>query len=103
MRSSTRLSVLMPTDLHAGNILAHGAEWILIDPKPYIGDPAYDTTQHLLNCTDRLHDDPLGLIQRMTTLTDQDPTRIRSWLFGGVACQSSREEEDTALANTLRP
>ena len=93
----------MPTDLHAENILAHGAEWILIDPKPYIGDPAYDITQHLLNCTDRLRDDPLGLIQRMATLTDQDHTRIRSWLFARVACQSSSEEEDKALANTLRP
>src|SRR5205823_2948642 len=31
------------TDLHAGNILAGSREpWLLIDPKPYVGDPTYD-------------------------------------------------------------
>ena len=24
--------------------------WLLIDPKPYVGDPHYDVLQHLLNC-----------------------------------------------------
>ena len=43
------------TDLHAGNILAARREpWLVIDPKPYVGDPCYDVTQHLLNCQERL-------------------------------------------------
>ena len=103
MLATTTTQVLMPTDLHAGNILANGTEWVLIDPKPYVGDPAYDLTQHLLNCTDRLRADPLTLIHRMATLTDQDPVRVRSWLFARVACASWRKAEDVVLAETLRP
>lgn len=103
MLATTRKQVLMPTDLHAGNILSHGDNWTLIDPKPYIGDPTYDITQHLLNCRRRLREDPLGLIRRMAGLTDQDPVRIRSWLFARLACASDRTTEDTALAERLRP
>jgi streptomycin 6-kinase len=30
-------------DLHAGNVLATQREpWLVIDPKPFIGDPAFD-------------------------------------------------------------
>ena len=47
--------VLLATDLHAGNVLrAQREPWLVIDPKPFLGDPAYDATQHLLNCQDRL-------------------------------------------------
>jgi streptomycin 6-kinase len=32
--------VLLHTDLHAGNVLAGERQpWMLIDPKPYVGDP----------------------------------------------------------------
>ena len=35
--------VLLCTDLHAGNVLAATREpWLAIDPKPHVGDPAYD-------------------------------------------------------------
>jgi streptomycin 6-kinase len=30
-------------------------------PKPYVGHPAYDVLQHMLNCEDRLAADPVGL------------------------------------------
>jgi len=43
--------VLLFTDLHAGNVLSgERRPWLLIDPKPYVGDPHYDVLQHLLNC-----------------------------------------------------
>ena len=52
-------SVLLCTDLHAENVLAAEREpWLVIDPKPYVGDPTYDAVQHLLNCFDRLRADP---------------------------------------------
>jgi len=42
--------VLLATDLHAGNVLrAQREPWLVIDPKPFLGDPAYDATQHLFN------------------------------------------------------
>ena len=43
------------TDLHAGNVVrAEREPWLVIDPKPFVGDPAYDATQHLLNCRDEI-------------------------------------------------
>ena len=61
--------VLLCTDLHAGNVLAAEREpWLLIDPKPYVGDPTYDALQHMLNCDRRLYGDPLGLAHRMADL-----------------------------------
>lgn len=61
--------VLLGTDLHAGNVLAAERErWLVIDPKPYVGDPTFDVLQHLLNCEQRLVADPVGLAHRMAGL-----------------------------------
>ena len=80
-RSATR-SVLLCTDLHAGNVLSgQRRAWLLIDPKPYVGDPHYDVLQHLLNCDGRLSEDPHGLIRRMSDLTGLDAERARDWTF----------------------
>ena len=60
------MEVLLATDLHAGNVLRSEREpWLVIDPKPFVGDPAYDATQHLFNCDARLRSDPDGTIRRI--------------------------------------
>ena len=82
--------VLLATDLHAGNVLAATREpWLVIDPKPHVGDPAYDPLQHMLNCEDRLHADPRGLARRMAGLTGLDPGRVRAWLFARCVQESA--------------
>lgn len=74
--------LLLVSDLHAENVLAAQREpWLVIDPKPYIGDPAYDLTQHALNCRERLVADPLGLADRLAALVDLDARHVRRWLF----------------------
>ena len=74
--------VLLCTDLHGGNILAaRRAPWLVIDPKPYVGDPAYDVLQHMLNCEGRLAADPGGLADRMAGLAGVDAGRVRQWLL----------------------
>jgi len=74
-------SVVLCTDLHPQNVLAARREpWLMIDPKPYIGDPCYDALQHMLN-TDRLVADPEALSDRMAAMLDLDPRRLRLWLF----------------------
>ena len=75
-------TVLLCTDLHADNILAaQRAPWLVIDPKPYVGDPTYDVLQHMLNCEDRLAADPAALAARMAALAGLDGDRVRQWLF----------------------
>jgi len=86
---SSPAEVLLATDLHAGNVLSARREpWLVIDPKPYVGDPAYDATQHLLNC-DRLRSDPLALVRRFSELLELDADRVRRWTFARAAADTS--------------
>ena len=74
--------VLLFTDLHAGNVLsAERHPWLLIDPKPYVGDPHYDVLQHLLNCNSSLQADPIGLLSKVADLAGLEAERVRQWLF----------------------
>jgi len=99
--------VLLATDLHAGNVLrAARAPWLVIDPKPFIGDPAYDVTQHLLNCSERLLSDPVGLVRRMGDLAGVDHERIRLWTFARVAVDPPDDwsnEDWKAVARATAP
>jgi streptomycin 6-kinase len=56
--------------------------WLVIDPKPFVDDPAYDATQHLFNCPARMRADP-GL-----------------WMFARAAAEP-RECWDNADSITL--
>jgi len=74
--------VLLVTDLHAGNVLSgRRRPWLLIDPKPYVGDSHYDVLQHLLNCNRSLRADPIGLLTEVAHLAGLDAGRVRQWLF----------------------
>lgn len=82
-------AVLLWTDLHAENVLSAEREpWLAVDPKPWVGDPCFDVVQHMLNCTERLAADPLGLARRMASLLDLDGERVRLWLFARCAQES---------------
>lgn len=75
-------ALLLHTDLHAGNVLAAEREpWLAIDPKPYVGDPTYDVTQHIFNGVFVEDADAGTLTVRMARLLDLDPGRILLWLF----------------------
>lgn len=96
-------AVLLCTDLHGDNILAAQREpWLAIDPKPYVGDPAYDVLQHMLNCESRLAADPAGLAGRMAGLAGVDAERVRQWLFArsvqGSICSPLMREVARRLA-----
>jgi streptomycin 6-kinase len=98
--------VLLATDLHAGNVLrAQRRPWLVIDPKPFVGDPAYDATQHLFNCTERLSADPYGTIRRFADLLGVDHERVRLWTCARAAAESRDDWNDewTAIARAIAP
>lgn len=101
------VEVVLATDLHAGNVLQSEREpWLVIDPKPFIGDPAYDATQHLLNCRARLLRDPHGTIRRFADLLEVDSQRVRLWTFARAAAESRDDwgnRDSIALAKALAP
>lgn len=94
--------VLLLTDLHAGNVLAAQREpWLAIDPKPFVGDPAYDATQHLFNCLDRVTAAPTETIRRFAGLLDVDAERVHAWLLArsvAEALEAWDEDSDQAAA-----
>lgn len=96
--------VLLCTDLHAGNVLAAAREpWLAIDPKPHVGDPAYDPLQHMLNCDERLRSDPHGLARRMAGLLGLDPGRVLLWLFARCVQESPEWPSLAAVAKSVAP
>ena len=102
--ASADRSVLLCTDLHAGNVLAAEREpWLVIDPKPFVGDPAFDAVQHMLNCDSRLEADPAGLAQRMADLLDLNPARVKLWLFARCAQESLHDLSMREPARLLAP
>lgn len=102
--ASADREVLLCTDLHAGNVLASEREpWLVIDPKPYVGDPTYDPLQHMLNCEQRLRADPRGLATRLADLLDLDADRLILWLFARCVQGSLDRPLLAGVARQLAP
>jgi streptomycin 6-kinase len=86
-RSATA-RVLIHHDFHPGNVLAAQRQpWLAIDPKPQVGDPAFDPLQLILQTSDPLADrDPAATIctrlERLSERLQVDAERVRAW---GVA------------------
>jgi streptomycin 6-kinase len=103
-RTASR-SVLLATDLHAGNVRAARREpWLIIDPKPFFGEPAYDATQHLMNCERRMRASPVDTVNRFADLLELDRERVKLWAFARCAFDSRDDDAHTlAIARMLRP
>ena len=100
---SAPVGVLLATDLHAGNVVrAQREPWLVIDPKPFIGDAAYDATQHLFNCTTRLRADPEGTIRHFADLLGVDHERIRLWTFARAAADPRDDWKDDGWVTFAR-
>jgi streptomycin 6-kinase len=97
--------VLLATDLHAGNVLrAEREPWLVIDPKPFIGDPAYDATQHLdvFDRSGRLRADPRRAVRHFADLLEVDHERVRLWLFARAAAQPRDDWSDAGMLEVAR-
>lgn len=94
--------VLLVTDLNPGNILSHDGHdgWLLMDPKPYVGDPHYDVLQHMLNDQERLVAGPGAFADRMADLAGLDRRRTRRWLL--ARCVQEAAQFDGAESAALR-
>ena len=90
--------VLLTTDLHAGNVLrAQREPWLAIDPKPFVGDRAYDATQHLSNCKSRMLTAPVATIQGFAGLLGVDDERVRLWMFARAAAEPRETWDDDSF------
>jgi len=93
------VEAVLATDLHAGNVLqATREKWLVIDPKPFVGDPAYDATQHLFNCRTRMRSKPRETIQRFADLLGIDHERVRLWTFARAAAEPREDWDSEAIS-----
>jgi streptomycin 6-kinase len=96
-------TVLLATDLHAGNVLGAQREpWLVIDPKPFVGDPAYDATQHLFNCCRRLRSNPDKTIRSLAELLGVDHKRLGLWTFARAAAEPRADWSNGDLVELAR-
>jgi len=79
--------VLLHADLHFGNVLAADREpWLVIDPKPLAGDPAFEVAPVLWNRWEEAvagGDVRGALLERLYVLVDAaglDEDRVRDWV-----------------------
>jgi streptomycin 6-kinase len=101
---SSPSDVLLTTDLHAGNVLqAQREPWLVIDPKPFVGDPAYDATQHLFNCEERMRAAPDATMRRFADLLEVDYERVQLWMFARLAAEprDTWDDDTIGLARVL--
>ena len=78
--------VVVHQDFHGGNVLrAQREQWLVIDPKPLVGERAFDAASLLRDRRDELARDPepaRRVRSRLSQLTDElglDRERLRGW------------------------
>lgn len=79
--------VLLHGDLHHGNILQSEKDWVAIDPKGYIGDPAFEPAAYLCNPVSSLLESShpkkriASRINTCSRLLELPQDRISQWLY----------------------
>ena len=89
--------MLANRDFHLGNVLAARREpWLLIDPKPLVGEAAFDTGHFLRSLLPPHlnHPSMARTVDRLATGLKLEPKRIRAWAF-------VRSVEDALLGLTV--
>lgn len=96
--------VLLFTDLHGDNVLAaQRSHWLAIDPKPHVGDPAFDPVMHIGTSYGRMQTDPCALVKHMADLTGTDEARVGLWLFARAVVERPGKPWLQAAIDQLAP
>jgi len=84
---TSEVDVLLHGDLHHDNILQNGNDWLVIDPKGVIGEPAYEVAAFIRNPIPELlnHADAPNIIHnrvtRFAAALELPERRIIDWCF----------------------
>ncbi len=101
---------LVHQDFHGGNVLWDERRgWLAIDPKPLVGEPAFDTASLLRDRRRSLAGDPAAplhvaqRLDRLARLLDLDRERMRGWgIVHALAWLEPREGEGSMHIRVAR-
>ena len=104
-----RSAVLLHGDLNPTNVLAATREpWLAIDPKPMVGDAAYDGPRLVWQPDPLRADDPAALVARRLEIVAEglavDQPRLVEWCLVGaieMAASSAARGDADAAARSL--
>ncbi len=77
--------VILHQDLHGGNVLRRGRDWVAIDPKPLLGERAFDLASYVRDRRSELALDPDAeevvrrRLDHLCTTLAVDRDRARRW------------------------
>jgi streptomycin 6-kinase len=108
--ASAPREVLLHGDFNPGNVLRGDGRWVVINPKPLIGDPAYDPWPLLEQIDDPFaYPDPAPVLRARVALVagelSLDPQRILRWALAravGTALQIARDGDPEGGAAVMR-
>lgn len=106
-----RRTVLLHGDLNPRNLIADDdsgmRRWVAIDPKPFVGDPAYDPWPLLAQLSDPFREpSPVAELRARTrvvcAVVEMDPDRVAAWALARTCGSalwrvSERGDRDGAL------
>jgi streptomycin 6-kinase len=87
LMATSATPVLLHGDLHHDNIIKNGNDWVVIDPKGVIGEPAFEVAAFIRNPIPQLliHDDATSIIEkRIAQFSERlklPASRISDWYF----------------------
>lgn len=105
LETPDRPQVIANGDFHLGNVLAaERAPWLVVDPQPLAGEPAFDTGYLVLSLLGETAttEDATRLVRRVAHALGVDADRVRTWAFVR-AVERALWERETGLGDGTRP
>ncbi|MGV8896444.1 MAG: aminoglycoside phosphotransferase family protein [Rhodoglobus sp.] len=103
LAAEDRPGVLLHGDFNPGNIVRHGERWLLVDPKPLVGEPEFDLFPLIEQLGAPLNQPRPALalahhLEKVSALVGCDPARTARWCTIRAALAVSWHLEDGRLA-----
>jgi streptomycin 6-kinase len=103
--ATTENPIVVHGDLHHFNLLAHGDGWVVIDPKGYRADPAYEIAAFMRNPYPSIIDTAMvrQRLRRFAERLGDPPERLWGWSFAQIVLDSQGDVPPGPFQRHCRP
>ena len=109
MRPADSSDVVLHQDLHGGNVLRRGEDWVAIDPKPLVGERAFDLASYVRDRRGLLRNDrdsePVvrNRLEQLCSVLDVDRTEQRGGPWPMLLHGASMHRRISIRTSSSRP